>query len=240
MFHRFVMAAPCLTVLALATPAAAASKPAAYRIAATEVVIGDRIEEAAWLKDHLASASTQEARYYDPALAPATLRITVEKVKTKSAGKAIASSLPLVGLFAGSNENKLAGRIEIVKPASGKVLARHKIISDDGTEFSAADGMLTVAQIGASFLPFGGLLSAAAEAGRSGAKRSEAQEKLVNGFVMLSYKKLYGNDLYKSFAARRKADLTPPAAAPTAPPVAAPATVAAAVAPARTAPPALR
>lgn len=226
MFHRLALAAPCLTLVALATPAAAATKPAAYRIAATEVVVDDKVQGAVWFKDHLATASTQEARYYDPALAPATLRITVEKVKTKSAGKAIASSLPLVGLFAGTNENKLAGRIEIVEPASGKVLAKHKTSSDDSTEFSAADGMLTFAQIGASFLPFGALISAAAEAGRPGAKRSDAQEKLVNGFVMLSYKKLYGNELYKSFAARRKADLTPLA------------TVAAT--PARTAPPALR
>ncbi|MEH3101713.1 hypothetical protein [Sphingomonas adhaesiva] len=210
MFHHRAVVASSLSLLALAAPVAAAPSPAPYHIATTVVVVASKIADGSRIKDRLTVASQREAGYYDPRLTAATLRIVVDKVKTKSAGKAIAAGLPLVGLFAGANENKLAGRIEIVEPASGRILAKHKITSDDATQFSAADGMLSLADIGTSFLPFGGLISLAADVGRSAAKRDDVEDKLVNGFVMLSYKKLYGANLYKSFAVRRKADLTVP------------------------------
>lgn len=224
MHRRITLSTPATGLLlgaallgAVAQPAAA--RPVASRVAATEVVVRAKTGDRDWLSRRLIAASADEARYYDAALPPATLRVVIDKLSTKRAGKAIAASLPIVAMFAGPNENRLKGRIEIVDAATGRVLRKEKIDCSDQTQFSAADGMLAYADLGLSFLPFGGLLSIAGEVGRSAANaRLPAQEKLVRGFVMLSYKKLYGARAYRSFAARRKADQAAAKAAEAAPP----------------------
>lgn len=194
--------------LALAASAPAlAAKPQPVHITATEVVFKNAKQaQGPAISDALRTASTQEAAYYDAALKPVTMRIAIDKVGFKSGGKALAANLPLVGMFAGANRNLLKGQVEIVDQASGKVLNKYKIQCDDDTSMSAADGALTLASTGLSFLPFGGLISAAMDVAQGAANnRDAAEQMLTRGFVMLSYKQVYGEKLYRSFAHQRKA-----------------------------------
>ena len=201
---RFVIVLAPIALLAATS--AHARKPEAVHIAATEVTLDAKLVQrnpalAAALRD----ASTEEAHYYDGALRPAVLRMRIEKVGFKSAGKALAGALPLVGLFAGSNRNVLRGHVELVDQASGRVLHRYRVECDDSTQMSAADGALSLGRVGLSFLPFGGLFDAAIGVADGAANKHDAAERmLTRGFVMLSYKQVYGDRQYRQFAAQRR------------------------------------
>jgi hypothetical protein len=199
-------AVPLALVLAAAQPALAA-KPLAVTVTATEVTIRNAKEKR---RDEIAAAlrtaSTEEAHYYDQALRPATLRIQVEKVGFKSAGKAALGMVPLVGMFAGANRNVMKGRVSLVDAVSGKPIAQWKIECDDDTDFSGSDAALALGKVGLSFLPFGSLIESAIDVAEgASSKRDRAEQMLTRGFVMLSYKKAYGDKLYKSFSRQRKA-----------------------------------
>lgn len=218
---------PLAFAATLADPAAAA-KPQPLRVAATEVSFKDaKVQRALPLSDALRTASDAEAAFYDPALPAAVMRIRIDKLGFKSAGKAVAGALPLVGLFAGPNRNVLKGEVQLLDQASGRLIAKYRIECDDDTDFSGTDAALAMGKMGLGFLPFGFLLESAVEVGEGAAtKRDAAERMLTRGFVMLSYRKLYGDKLYKSFSARRKAAFaaaSTPAKTPAPAPISAPA-----------------
>lgn len=189
-------------------PGRAADRPAGFSIVATDVTTSEKKAgvQAAML-DPLRAAADQEARYYDPARPPAVMRIRIRKLCYTSAGKAAANSLPFVGLVAGSNCNALAGDVEIVDRASGKSLERFRIEANDDTFSSAGDTALSLGRTGLSFLAFGMLISSAVDVAQGAAShRAASQDMLTRGFIMLSYRKLYGDKAYRSVAVRRKAD----------------------------------
>ncbi len=188
-------------------PAPATERAPSFSVVATEVTTKDeRPGEQTAIADALRAASDEEARYYDPARAPAVMRIRIDKVCYKSAGKAVANSLPFVGLVAGSNRNALRGEVELVDRVSGKSIEKFKIEADDDTFFSAGDTALSLGKAGLSFLPFGMLISSAVDVAHGAANdRAASQKMLTRGFVMLSYRKAFGDKAYKSYAAQRKA-----------------------------------
>ena len=195
------------TIAGSPVSAYAAERSADFSIVATEVTTKDgKAAEQGAIADALRAASDEEAHYYDAGRAPVVMRIQIKKLSYKSAGKAIAGSLPFVGLVAGSNRNALQGDVELVDRASGKSIEKFKIQADDDTFFSAGDTALSLGKAGLSFLPFGMLVSGAVDVAQGATNnRAASQSMLTRGFVMLSYRKAYGDKAYKAFAAQRKA-----------------------------------
>jgi len=191
----------------LAQPALAAPRLQPVHVAATEVSFKDaKVQRALPMADALRAASTMEAAYYGPALPAAVMRIRIDKVGFKSAGKAVAGMLPLIGMFSGPNRNVMKGEVQLLDQSTGRLIAKYKIECDDDTDVSGSDAALAMGKMGLGFLPFGFLLESAVEMGEGAASKRDATERmLARGFVMLSYRKAYGDKLYKSFSTQRKA-----------------------------------
>ena len=83
------------TALAVAPGPAAAKQPADFSIVATEVSTSEKKpgDQAAMLYP-LRAAADAEASYYDPTRTPVVMRIRISKLCYKSAGKALADSVP--------------------------------------------------------------------------------------------------------------------------------------------------
>jgi hypothetical protein len=208
-----------LAILAAGIPASAAAKGPMH-IAAVEVTTKKPIDSAT-LIDGLKHDVMAEAAWYEKTGTPVTMRIRIDNMKFRSAGKEVIGAIPVVGLFAGENVNLLRGAVELVEPGSGRVLKKFKLEADDKAGFDVGGFAADTASGLLSFIPGVGMLAGEAATlamgvGRSaGGKRDVLEAKMSANFAGYAILETFGRKATRAARARKKAaQSAAPAAAP--------------------------
>ena len=195
-----------LLVLGAATPVLAKNAP--MHVTGAEVTLKKKkMKHGPEMVEALRKAVEEEAAYYDASATPVLMRVQIEKLAFYSEAKEALMMVPLIGGFAGTNENRMKAKVQLVEPASGKVLKKFTVDCNDSTLISAEKEALGIGlDILSVFVP-GASLAADLAVGVGEAafeKKRTNQQVLTDGFTMLAYRKIYDGKTYKMAQKRKK------------------------------------
>jgi hypothetical protein len=201
---RFLIPAALVIV-----PGATLAKPLQQpvHIVAVEVNLAEKVV-APTLAEKISTEILAERAYYTDEGRAVVMHVTVDKLRLKSAGKAIMSNVPLVGMFAGRNENSVRANIRLIDQLSGENLGNYdKIEVSDSKGLSAGDVAGELGSTTLSFLPvpfLGEAVTTAGDMAASAGSHNVAETKMSRILARTAFYKIYGRAAAKIASQRRR------------------------------------
>jgi hypothetical protein len=191
-------------LLLLASSGVASAGPIAepVQVARVEVTFAENLAKHD-LADDIRQAVLDEQSWYRTTGRPVLMTVNVDKLSFRSTGKALAGSIPFVGMFAPPNDNYIRATVRIRDAATGATLAEYrKIGATDQNGLSAVDMGATAL----SFIPvIGDIAGAASDVAQAGAnKRDLAEQKMSRNLAARALSQLYGERPFATALARKK------------------------------------
>ena len=188
---------------------AAYAKKATYYVDSVEVGFKKKkLKYGDELIPSIEKALSEDLQHFEKQGTPVLMRIKLDKINLKSADKAMLMAIPLVGAFAGSNENRLRGKVELVDRSTNKVVKKFTADVDSSTPASvAADIGKEVGLMALSFIPMAGMIAETAldAAETATINKDRAKERLAVNFTDFAMQRTYGNKAWKGAVKKKKA-----------------------------------
>lgn len=194
--------------IAVCAPTGAAATAVArdFEVVAIEVTV-DKIQFPSTLAAIITQSAFEEATWYQPGARRVGMRVSLDKLKLKSSGGAVAAMLVP---FA-TNDNEVSAHVTLVDCATGGEAGAVKSKASDvsGQGLTGGDVAREFADTALGFIPIpfvGDVIGVALEAGTNGGgERDIVVEAMGRNLMTVAFADLYGSSAAKAVVKQRKA-----------------------------------